>query len=90
MLLLLFASFWVFRGHQPPPWGKGGKEKKPQKKTTTILSVLQLLANTGIVKHRVQHFALKGWIRSEIIAIVTAIRPFLFPRVPWVMEKHFQ
>ena len=49
-----------------PPWGKGGGEKKHTLQYSLYSSSL---ANTGIVKHRVQHFALKGWIRSEIIAM---------------------
>ena len=44
----------------------GGKKKNIPLQYSLYSSSL---ANTGIVKHRVQHFALKGWISGEIIAM---------------------
>ena len=47
----------------------GGMGDERKKNTLQYSLYSSSLANTGIVKHRVQHFALKGWIRSEIIAM---------------------
>ena len=69
---LLFAFFWASRGNQLSTLGKWWKVGKTTKKKIIPLQYSlysSSLAITGIVKHRVQHFALRGWTSGEIITM---------------------